>query len=237
MRKFWIPLAALALWHSPLWAQQPAAAPGPATVPLNTTQAQASYAIGLNVGASLRAQLASGGMQLDMAALIEGIRDRLEDVEPKLNEQQCQAALAALRQEMNQRRTMLGDKNRREGEAFLAANKAKAGVKTLPSGLQYQVLQQGNGPSPRITDKVRAHYHGTLLDGTVFDSSVERGEPLEIAVNGVIRGWTEALQLMKVGDKWRLFIPSDLAYGPNGAGDKIGPHQTLIFEIELLAIL
>ena len=129
-----------------------------------------------------------------------------------------------------------GGQNQRDGVAFLAANKAKQGVVALPSGLQYQVIKKGAGPTPKVTDTVRTHYHGTLINGTVFDSSVERGEPAEFPVGGVIRGWTEALQLMKVGDKWRLVIPPELAYGPRGAGGKIGPNAVLVFEIELLGI-
>ena len=130
-----------------------------------------------------------------------------------------------------------GEVNKQQGAAFLAANKSKPGVKTTASGLQYKVLKAGNGPTPKATDKVRTHYHGTLIDGTVFDSSVQRGEPAEFPVSGVIRGWTEALQLMKVGDKWQLFIPSELAYSARGAGGVIGPNSTLVFEIELLEIL
>jgi hypothetical protein len=132
--------------------------------------------------------------------------------------------------------TRLAMKNKADGEAFLKANREKEGVVTLESGLQYQVLQQGNGPSPRPTDRVRTHYHGTLIDGSVFDSSVEQGEPVTFGVTEVIAGWTEALQRMKVGDKWRIFLPSELAYGGQGAGAEIGPNSALIFEIELLGI-
>ncbi len=124
----------------------------------------------------------------------------------------------------------------RRAKTFLAANAKKDGVKTTASGLQYKVIKSGTGKSPKATDTVKVHYHGTLIDGTVFDSSVERGEPVSFPVNGVIPGWTEALQLMKEGDKWQLFIPSKLAYGERGAGAKIGPNATLIFEVELLAV-
>jgi len=130
----------------------------------------------------------------------------------------------------------LADKNQKEGEVFLAENKKKKGVITLPSGLQYQVIKEGTGKIPKATDTVTTHYRGTLIDGTEFDSSYKRGEPASFPVNGVIKGWTEALQLMKVGSKWQLFIPSNLAYGPQGAGQAIGPNATLIFEIELLSI-
>ncbi len=128
-----------------------------------------------------------------------------------------------------------GEAAKKAGEDFLAANAKKPGVKVLPSGLQYKVLKSGNGPSPKATDTVKTHYHGTFINGKVFDSSVERGEPVEFPVNGVIKGWTEALQLMKVGDKWQLFIPSDLAYGPDGQGP-IPPNSVLVFDVELLGI-
>jgi FKBP-type peptidyl-prolyl cis-trans isomerase FklB len=131
----------------------------------------------------------------------------------------------------------VGDKNKREGETFLVGNKTKEGVTTRPSGLQYQVLRSGTGASPKATDTVKVHYEGTLLDGKVFDSSIKRNEPAVFPVNGVIAGWTEAMQLMRVGDKWRLFIPSELAYGARGAGDLIGPNAVLIFDVELLDIV
>jgi FKBP-type peptidyl-prolyl cis-trans isomerase FklB len=127
--------------------------------------------------------------------------------------------------------------NKKAGEAFLAANKGKSGVISLPSGLQYTVLKEGTGPKPALTDKVKCHYHGTLLDGKVFDSSVDRGQPIELKVNGVIPGWTEALQLMPVGSKWKLFVPSSLAYGDQQAGPLITPGSTLIFDVELLDIV
>jgi FKBP-type peptidyl-prolyl cis-trans isomerase len=129
-----------------------------------------------------------------------------------------------------------GDKNLKEGDDFLTANGKKEGVKTLPSGLQYKVIKSGTGRSPKATDTVKVHYNGTLTDGTVFDSSVQRGEPATFPVNQVIPGWTEALQLMKEGDKWQLYIPSKLAYGEQGAGGKIGPNSALIFDVELLSI-
>jgi FKBP-type peptidyl-prolyl cis-trans isomerase FklB len=135
-----------------------------------------------------------------------------------------------------EKRRLAGAQNRQAGTAFLAANKLKSGVTTLPSGLQYEVLERGDGGTPKATDTVTTHYRGTFLDGKVFDSSVERGEPMTRSVSQVIRGWTEALQRMKVGDKWRLFVPSELAYGPTGFGELIGPHTVLIFEIELLGI-
>jgi len=129
-----------------------------------------------------------------------------------------------------------GEMNKKEGEAFLAGNKNKEGVVTVPSGLQYKVMKQGSGKKPKLTDTVTTHYKGTLIDGTEFDSSYRRGQPVSFQVNGVIAGWTEALQLMEEGAKWQLFIPSPLAYGERGAGPQIGPHATLIFEVELISV-
>lgn len=203
---------------------------------LKTTQEQASYAIGMNIGRQLRGD----GVEVNVAALIQGIKDAVAGTQPRLSEEQRAAALQAFAQAIEMKRQQqqqaAGEKNKREGEAFLAANKTKEGVVTLPSGLQYKVLKKGTGQSPTMTDKVKVHYHGTLIDGTVFDSSVQRGEPISLPVGGVIRGWSEALQLMKVGDKWRLFIPSELAYGPRGAGNVIGPNSVLVFDVELLDI-
>jgi FKBP-type peptidyl-prolyl cis-trans isomerase FklB len=193
---------------------------------------QASYAIGLNIGGSIKGD----GLELNVDQLVQGIRDSLANVEPRLTEDQISAALKAFQKVMEAKAKVLAEKNLRDGRSFLAANKTKQGVKTLPSGLQYAVLKKGNGPKPKVTDTVRTHYHGTLLDGSVFDSSVERNEPAEFAVGRVIRGWTEALQLMQVGSKWRLFVPSELAYGPQGFAPDIGPHAVLIFDVELLGI-
>jgi FKBP-type peptidyl-prolyl cis-trans isomerase FklB len=138
---------------------------------------------------------------------------------------------------MQRLKTEKASGNKKAGEVFLAANKTKPGVISTPSGLQYIVLKEGSGPKPGLTDKVKCHYHGTLIDGRVFDSSVDRGQPIELSVNGVIAGWTEALQLMSVGSKWKLFIPSNLAYGDQQAGALIAPGSTLIFDIELLDII
>jgi FKBP-type peptidyl-prolyl cis-trans isomerase FklB len=148
--------------------------------------------------------------------------------------------MTALQQEMQSRQSAgkgaMAEANKQEGEAFLAQNKNREGVTTLPSGLQYMVLQEGHGASPGPTDKVTTHYHGTLIDGTVFDSSYERGQPATFPVNGVISGWTEALQRMQEGAKWRLFLPANLAYGAQGAGEDIGPNATLIFDVELISV-
>lgn len=214
-------------------AQPPAGAPsagGKGVSPIG------SYGIGMNIGRGMR----SDGMQLHLESFIQGLRDGLEGAPAKYPEEQLRAAMETLQREMQakqqQQEQSVTERNKREGEAFLAGNKNKQGVKTLASGLQYEVLRAGNGPSPKASDTVQVHYEGTLLDGKVFDSSIKRGQPAEFPVNGVIPGWTEALQLMKVGDKWRVFIPSDLAYGPRGAGRVIGPNAVLIFEVELLAV-
>ena len=201
-------------------------------VPLTTTQDQASYAIGLNIGRDLKTNLSG----VNTEALIQGIQDILSNAKPRLTPAQCDAALRVFQQHMQARAAQRQARNKQDGAAFLAANKTKPGVVTLPSGLQYLVLKSGKGPTPKVTDRVKTHYHGTLINGTVFDSTIQRGEPTSFGVGEVIRGWTEALQRMKVGDKWRLFVPSELAYGPRSMGPVIGPHSTLIFEIELLGI-
>jgi FKBP-type peptidyl-prolyl cis-trans isomerase FklB len=209
----------------------------PPALKLEGVKDKASYAIGWNIGNSLKDE----GADLNADAIVRGLLDALQGKKAMLPPDQLRPALEAFQRELaakqEARMQVLAEKNRKEGVAFLEANKTKPGVKVLPSGLQYKVLKSGNGPSPKLTDKVKTHYHGTLIDGTVFDSSVERGEPVEFPVGGVIRGWTEALQLMKVGDKWRLFVPSELAYGPQGAGGVIGPNATLVFEVELLEIV
>jgi FKBP-type peptidyl-prolyl cis-trans isomerase len=172
---------------------------------------------------------------LDLNILMRGLADALSGAKPALTPQEAQEAIGALQQETA---TKLAEKNKTEGAAFLAENKQKAGVVTLPSGLQYKVLKSGDGKaSPKATDTVSTHYKGTLLDGKVFDSSYDRGEPTSFPVNQVIAGWTEALQKMKVGDKWQLFVPAELGYRERGTPDgTIGPNATLVFEIELLGI-
>jgi FKBP-type peptidyl-prolyl cis-trans isomerase FklB len=158
-----------------------------------------------------------------------------------MTEEEMRTVMNAFRQEMASKQMekmkTVGDKNKKEGEAFLVENKKKKGVKTLPSGLQYKVIKEGTGKMPKTTDKVSCQYEGTLIDGTVFDSSYKRGEPATFPVNGVIPGWTEALQMMKVGSKWQLFIPSKLGYGERGAGPQIGPNAVLIFTVELISVL
>jgi len=204
---------------------------------LKTLTEKVSYCIGLNLGRNMKRDQ----VELDTEALVRGINDALSDAKPLLSEEQMQQALIAFQKELQAKqaeaRKAAGEKAKKEGEAFLAENKKKDGVVTLPSGLQYKVIKSGNGKvSPKATDTVVTHYRGTLIDGTEFDSSVKRGQPVEFKVNEVIPAWTEALQLMKVGDKWRLFVPAKLAYGEQGAGRVIGPNATLIFEVELLDI-
>ena len=171
---------------------------------------------------------------INTALVIRAISDVNKSSKPLLSEEQCNSTIVNY---MQKAKAQKASGNKKLGLDFLAANKNKPGVVTLPSGLQYTILQAGTGPKPALTDMVRVHYHGTLIDGKVFDSSVERGKPIELSVNGVIPGWTEALQLMPVGSKWKLFIPSNLAYGDQAAGPMIGPGSTLIFEVELLDIV
>lgn len=203
---------------------------------LKTDKDKVSYSIGLDIGTNFKRQ----SVDLDQKALAAGIADGLSGGKPLLTEDEVRTVLAQFQQQMAAKAQamaqQLADKNQKEGEAFLAENKKKKGVITLPSGLQYRVITAGTGKIPKATDTVTTHYRGTLIDGTEFDSSYKRGEPASFPVNGVVKGWTEALQLMKVGSKWQLVIPSNLAYGPQGAGQVIGPNATLIFEIELLSI-
>ena len=236
MRFSLLAVLAICLSAGPLMAQetQPPAAPQPSS--LKTLKEKASYSIGLNIGNNFK-QL---GFDLDFNLLTRGIRDAMSGAKPLMGDEEIQETMTAFQQQATaqqaQRAKEASDKNKKEGEAFHAANKQKEGVVTLPSGLQYKVLKSGNGKSPKATDTVTTHYKGTLLDGKVFDSSYDRGEPTSFPVNQVIKGWTEALQLMKVGDKWQLFIPGELAYGERGAGGVIGPNATLVFEIELLGV-
>ncbi|MDO1445869.1 FKBP-type peptidyl-prolyl cis-trans isomerase [Rhodocytophaga aerolata] len=191
-----------------------------------------SYIIGRDMAANLQKQ----GIDVEAEAFVQGMKEAMAGKPSVLSQAEVQQAMMALQQEVSQKQQAKSSGNKKAGEDFLAENKNKEGVKTLPSGLQYQVLQAGKGKTPSKTDKVTTHYHGTLIDGTVFDSSYERGEPATFPVNGVIAGWTEALQLMQEGAKWRLFIPSNLAYGSRGAGSDIGPDSTLIFDVELISV-
>ncbi len=197
---------------------------------------KASYAIGQNLGSNFKRQ----GVPVNLDYLIQGLRDGLGDGEPMLTNEEIQATMKEFQQEMmakqQEMQNAAATKNKAEADEFLAANKARPGVVTTESGLQYEVLTEGTGPKPTSSDQVTVNYKGTLLDGTQFDSSYDRGEPATFPVGGVIPGWIEALQLMPVGSKWKLFIPPDLAYGSRGAGGVIGPNSALIFEIELLKI-
>ena len=212
------------------------AAPDAVEEELATPQARLSYAIGMQVGQSLKGVNAD----IDFAVFTRGVQDVLKGQEPLLTPEEVAQIMDEFREkamaEMARKRAEQGEKNKEEGEAFLAANGAKENVVTTASGLQYTVLKEGGGATPRADDTVTVHYRGTLLDGTEFDSSYSRGEPATFPLNRVIPGWTEGLQLMKVGSKYRLFVPSDLAYGENGAGQLIGPDAVLIFEVELLKI-
>lgn len=203
---------------------------------LKTDKDKVSYSIGLDIGTNFKRQ----AVDLDAKALAAGIADGLSGGKPLLAEDEVRKVLDEFRQQMGakaqQAAQQLAEKNQKEGETFLAENKKKKGVITLPSGLQYQVIKAGTGKIPKASETVTTQYRGTLIDGTEFDSSYKRNEPTTFPVNGVIKGWTEALQLMKVGSTWQLFIPASLAYGPQGAGQLIGPNATLIFEIELLSI-
>lgn len=197
---------------------------------------QVSYAIGLDFGRSMQ----RSGADLDFDQLAAGIADALQQAQPKMTDEQCRTVLTQFQQIMQQkaeaRMADASTQNQDRGDEFLAENQTREGVQVTDSGLQYEVVEEGTGASPTASDTVRCHYEGTLIDGTVFDSSYKRGEPAEFPVGGVISGWTEALQMMKVGGKWKVYLPSDLAYGPRGAGGAIGPNETLIFTIELLGI-
>ena len=203
-------------------------------VDLTTEDNQISYSIGVNIGQNLAGQGLMDSIVLD--AFFAGIRDVVTG-EPQLTQEQMTAALQTFQQQLADQQSAAMEEARAASEAFLTANAQEDGVVTTASGLQYLVLTSGtaDGASPTLQDSVLAHYHGTLIDGSVFDSSVDRGEPAEFGVSQVIAGWTEALQLMKAGDKWRLFIPSALAYGDQGSGP-IGPHSALIFDVELLEV-
>ncbi|MEN8217678.1 MAG: FKBP-type peptidyl-prolyl cis-trans isomerase [Pseudomonadota bacterium] len=199
-------------------------------------QEKLNYAFGYSLGKSFKSQ----GIEIDLDILVKGMKDGLSDSKAVMSQQEMTGVLKAFQREQMAKqmaaRQALVKENLKAGKAFLAENKTKEGVVTLPSGLQYKVITPGTGKTPKATDKVKTNYRGTLIDGTEFDSSYKRGKPATFPVKGVIKGWTEALQLMKEGAKWQLFIPSDLAYGKRGAGKKIGTNATLIFEIELISI-
>jgi FKBP-type peptidyl-prolyl cis-trans isomerase len=203
---------------------------------LKTQKDKFSYALGMNLGANLHKQ----SVPVDPNIMARGLKDALAGGKTLLTEEEARAAITAVQNDMREKQQakmqVAGDANKKEGEAFLADNKSKEGVVALPSGLQYKVLKEGNGPKPTATDSVVCNYRGTLINGTEFDSSTKHGGPATFPVNGVIKGWTEALQLMPVGSKWQLFVPSDLAYAERGDGADIGPNATLMFEVELVSI-
>lgn len=205
---------------------------------LKTQKEKASYALGMKIGGDLHKQGVNAAVDSALAA--RGFKDALSGSKSLLTEDEERAALMQLQTQVRDQQQAkaheAGAGARKDGEAFLVANKGKEGVVTLPSGLQYKILTAGTGPKPTAADTVTCNYRGTLLNGKVFDSSYDRGKPESFPVGGVIKGWTEALQLMPVGSKWQLFIPADMAYGDRGAGSDIGPGETLIFEVELLSI-
>jgi FKBP-type peptidyl-prolyl cis-trans isomerase FklB len=217
----------------------------PPPLELKTDKDKQSYAIGMSIAKSLQNQ--SKYVDLDPKILEQGLKDSLSGGKTLLTEEEMRTTLTALqvlvRQKAQEMQAQLqkemqekAEANKKAGDEFLATNKTKEGVVSLADGLQYKVLTEGTGPKPTASDTVECNYRGTLIDGTEFDSSYKRGQPLTIGVSGAIKGWTEALQMMPVGSKWELYVPSDLAYGPRNAGPQIGPNSTLVFQIELLSI-
>jgi len=231
-------IAACAIACTLIAAGEDAKAPAPqAPAPeLKTEKDKASYFLGNNIGRRLR----QDGIEIDTKLLLRGLEDAMSGAKSLVSQDEAQKAFAALQAEGQARKSerdkAAADRNKAEGAAYLAANAKKEGVTALPSGLQYKVIVAGTGEKPKATDRVTTHYRGTLIDGTEFDSSYSRGEPATFEVGGVIKGWTEALQLMPVGSKWQIVVPSELAYAERGAGEEIGPNATLLFEIELISI-
>ena len=241
MKKLLLPFAftlVFAAYASAQEAKPAAPAPAKTAAPLDekTLHDRVSYFYGADVARSFR----DNGVEVDLDIFFQGLKDTLEKKPTKYTQEELDTAMNQFAQAMMAKtqkdQAEAGTKNAEEGEKFLAENSKRKGVTTTPSGLQYEVIKAGDGAKPSATDTVSVHYHGTLVNGKVFDSSVQRGEPVSFPVNGVIPGWTEALQLMTVGSKWKLFIPAKLAYGERGAGQDIGPNSTLVFEVELLKI-
>lgn len=222
--------------QQPATAAPTAPAPQAPPPPGPPDKAKLSYALGMDLGTQLRTQ----SIDIDPAVFSRAFTAALSNATTEMTQEEARAIITAfqldLRRKQAETMAKAGEKNKQEGEAFLAANKTKPGVVTLPSGLQYKVVKEGSGPKPAATDTVVCNYRGTLIDGTEFDSSYSRKQPATFPVSGVIKGWTEALQLMPVGSTWELYVPAALAYGPRGAGAQIGPNATLIFTVELLSI-
>ncbi len=201
-------------------------------IKLETSQQKVSYILGYQAGAQMKQQ----NMNVDFDTLTRAIKDGLDGVTPRLSGEQAAAVMQKFQAEQRAQQAKVGESNAKAGAAFLAENKGKPGVITLENGLQYKIVKEGTGNTPKATDSVSVHYRGTLINGKEFDSSYKRGEPTSFPVNRVIPGWTQILQLMKEGAKWQVFIPSELAYGKQGAGGDIGPDSTLIFDIELIKV-
>lgn len=206
------------------WGKEPAG--------FKTDKQKFSYTAGFQIGQNLKRQ----NLDLDSKAFSQGAQDAITDAKPRLKPEEMQAAVQAQQKKDTEKQAAAMKKNLEAGQAFLEANKNKEGVVTLASGLQYKVITEGKGKPPKSSDTVIAHYRGMTINGTEFDSSYQRNEPASFPVAGVIKGWQEALPLMKEGSKWQVFIPSDLAYGPRGAGAAIGPNEVLVFDIELLSV-
>jgi FKBP-type peptidyl-prolyl cis-trans isomerase FklB len=203
---------------------------------LNSQKKKVSYAIGLDIGKNFKTR----AMDIDLDILFQGLRDAQGSGQPLLSNEEIQKTMTQFQQDMmkveQEKRMGQATANKAKEDAFLKKNAMEPGIKVTTSGLQYRVISNGSGPLPKVNDTVKVHYRGTLLDGSEFDSSYKRNQPAVFPLNGVIKGWTEALQMMKVGSKWQIFLPSNLAYGEQGAGQVIGPNSTLIFDVELLSI-
>lgn len=199
---------------------------------LDTDKQKLSYIFGIQVGQNMIQE----GVELDLEAFKAGVADMMAGNQPQLDQASAEKIIQEFQAQKAEEMAQVMNEKQAEAKTYMAENAKKDGVVTTDSGLQYQILEEGDGATPGAEDKVIAHYKGTLLDGTVFDSSYERGEPATFPVNGVIQGWQETLQMMKEGGKWRIVVPANLAYGPRGAGQLIGPNETLIFDIELIAI-
>jgi FKBP-type peptidyl-prolyl cis-trans isomerase len=224
---------------SPTATKRPATTSAPVTT-LKDKKDKFSYALGLSLGTNLGSNLRKQQVEFDSSIVAQGMKDALANNKHLLTDQEAEAVLKEVGTEVRAKEVALmkamTEKNKADGVAFLSANKSKPDVVTLPSGLQYKIITAGTGPKPSATDTVVCNYRGTLLDGKEFDSSTKHNGPATFPVNGVIKGWTEALQLMPVGSKWQLFVPAELAYGDHGAGEDIAPGSTLIFEVELVSI-